>query len=246
MDYPSEGQSPREASPFTARAILKNEWPYLLVLVFALFGVAYTSLSRSPMAIYWIVLAPVIGVICVVSRWREISGKDDRLRLLWTQALHWAAVLLAMHLMFVADVARMMNADGAGSPRLRCWRLALHRRCPWVMADWSCRAHPWDRRSRDCVARTVRALHLTGGLGCRRDRRAIGLAQPPGRHAGGRNSAAAGSILISLPSRRVPLHSARRGCGAPTRIEPRRGGEAAFRPFRLDLDLVAAAGELVA
>ena len=114
MDYPSEGQSPREASPFTARAILKNEWPYLLVLVFALFGVAYTSLSRSPMAIYWIVLAPVIGVICVVSRWREISGKDDRLRLLWTQALHWAAVLLAMHLMFVADVARMMNADASG------------------------------------------------------------------------------------------------------------------------------------
>ena len=227
MDYPSEGQSPREASPFTARAILKNEWPYLLVLVFALFGVAYTSLSRSPMAIYWIVLAPVIGVICVVSRWREISGKDDRLRLLWTQALHWAAVLLAMHLMFVADVARMMNADA-------------------TMADWSCRAHPWDRRSRDCVARTVRALHLTGGLGCRRDRRAIGLAQPPGRHAGGRNSAAAGSILISLPSRRVPLHAARRGCGAPTRIEPRGGGEAAFRPFRLDLDLVAAAGKLVA
>ena len=111
MDYPSVGQSAREASPITARAILKNEWPYLLVLVFALFGVAYTSLSRSPMAIYWIVLAPVIGVICVVSRWREISGKDDRLRLLWTQALHWAAVLLAMHLMFVADVARMMNAD---------------------------------------------------------------------------------------------------------------------------------------
>ena len=86
----------------------------MLVLVFALFGVAYTSLSRSPMAIYWIVLAPVIGVICVVSRWREISGKDDRLRLLWTQALHWAAVLLAMHLMFVADVARMMNADASG------------------------------------------------------------------------------------------------------------------------------------
>ena len=32
---------------------------------------------------------------------------------MWTQALHWLAVLVAMHLMFVADVARMMNADAS-------------------------------------------------------------------------------------------------------------------------------------
>ena len=114
MDNPTSDHSAPAASPFNLRTLLKNEWPYLLVLVLALFGVAYTSLSRSPMATYWIVLAPLIGVICVVSRWREIQDKDDRLRLLWTQALHWAAVLLAMHLMFVADVARMMNADASG------------------------------------------------------------------------------------------------------------------------------------
>jgi hypothetical protein len=35
------------------------------------------------------------------------------MRLVWTQALHWGAVLLAMHLMFVADVSRMMNADAS-------------------------------------------------------------------------------------------------------------------------------------
>jgi hypothetical protein len=110
-DTPSGQSAP---SPFHPRTLLKNEWPYLLVLILALFGVAYTSLSRSPMATYWIVLAPLIGVICVTSRWREIPDRDARLRLLWTQALHWVAVLLAMHLMFVADVARMMNADASG------------------------------------------------------------------------------------------------------------------------------------
>ena len=30
-----------------------------------------------------------------------------------TQVLHWVAVLLAVHLMFVADVSRMMNADAS-------------------------------------------------------------------------------------------------------------------------------------
>ena len=95
------------------RTLLKREWPYLLVVVLALFGIAYTSFSRTPMALYWIILAPLMGVICVVTRWRDIPDRDERLRLIWTQALHWLAVLVAMHLMFVADVARMMNADAS-------------------------------------------------------------------------------------------------------------------------------------
>src|SRR5215510_6758842 len=36
---------------------------------------------------------------------------EQRLHLIWTQALHRGAVLVAMHLMFVVDVSRMMNAD---------------------------------------------------------------------------------------------------------------------------------------
>ena len=100
-------------SPLRPRGFLRTEWPYLLVLGLALFGIAYTSFSRTPMTIYWIVLAPLIGVICVATRWRSMSGRDERLRLIWTQALHWAAVLVAMHLVFVAVVARMMNADGS-------------------------------------------------------------------------------------------------------------------------------------
>jgi hypothetical protein len=102
--------APSQLSP---RVFLRTEWPYFLVLALALFGIAYTSFARTPMTIYWIVLAPLIGVICVVTRWRGISGRDEHLRLVWTQTLHWAAVLLAMHLVLVADVARMMNADGS-------------------------------------------------------------------------------------------------------------------------------------
>ena len=49
----------------------------------------------------------------------------------------------------------------------------------------------------------------------------------------------------NLPSRRVTLHAARIGGGAAARADAGRGGEAAFRPVRADLDLVAAALELV-
>jgi hypothetical protein len=94
-----------------ARAWLKKEWPYLLVVVLALFGIAYTTISRTPMSIYWIAFAPLMGVVCVVTRWQGVHDRDERLRLVWTQTLHWTAVLLAMHLMFVADVASMLNTD---------------------------------------------------------------------------------------------------------------------------------------
>ena len=111
MDEP--GQNAPTASHFSLRHLLKSEWPYLLVLVLVLFGIAFTSYQRGPMAAYWIVLAPLIGAICVASRWREIEDRDERMRLVWKQVLHWAAVLVAMHLMFVADVARMMNSDAS-------------------------------------------------------------------------------------------------------------------------------------
>ena len=48
-------------------------------------------------------------VICVITRWQGVHDRDERLRLVWTQILHWTAV--AMHLMFVADVASMLNTD---------------------------------------------------------------------------------------------------------------------------------------
>ena len=102
-----ESRAPRP-SP---RGLLKREWPYLLVVVLALFGIAYTTISRTPMSLYWIAFAPLMGVICVVTRWQGVRDRDERLRLVWTQTLHWTAVLLAMHLMFVADVASMLNTD---------------------------------------------------------------------------------------------------------------------------------------
>jgi hypothetical protein len=52
---------------FNPRAFLAKEWPYLLVLLFAFFGIAYSSVSKRPMTLYWIILAPFIGLICVTS-----------------------------------------------------------------------------------------------------------------------------------------------------------------------------------
>jgi hypothetical protein len=97
--------------PVKVRHFLMREWPYLAMLVLAMFGVAYTSVTRRPMTLYWLALAPFIGFVCVLTRWSAMKDRDQRLHLVWTQALHWGAVLAAMNLLYVADVGQMMSTD---------------------------------------------------------------------------------------------------------------------------------------
>jgi hypothetical protein len=92
-------------------SFLMRDWPYLLMLALALAGVARTSMGPSSMASYWVVLAPVFGIICIAEHWRDVEGPQARWQLIRTQALHWIAVMLAMYLVFMTSVNRIMNAD---------------------------------------------------------------------------------------------------------------------------------------
>jgi len=76
--------------------------------------VAYTSINKKPLILYWEILAVLTGVLCVFAGWPHAKNKDARVRLIWTQALHWAAFLVAMNLLLVSDVQRMLNADATG------------------------------------------------------------------------------------------------------------------------------------
>ena len=91
-----------------------RELPYVVVLVLTLFGVAYASFSRQSMVGYWEFLAPVIGVLCVVIAWPHASDKAARFRLVWTQAAHWLAFLVAMNLLLLSGVASLLSADAIG------------------------------------------------------------------------------------------------------------------------------------
>jgi len=74
-----------------------SDWPYLLMLVLAVVGVAYTSFVQD--SLYWVILTPLIGLICIASGWPETETREHRARLILTQVLHWGAVLVAMELM---------------------------------------------------------------------------------------------------------------------------------------------------
>lgn len=88
--------------------------PYLLILALTLVGVGYTSIAKKPLVVYWEVLAVITGVLCIVSGWPHAHDRNSRLRLVWTQVLHWAAFLATMNLLLYTDVAQMLSANSTG------------------------------------------------------------------------------------------------------------------------------------
>ncbi|MBU6462562.1 MAG: hypothetical protein KGL35_23155 [Bradyrhizobium sp.] len=91
-----------------------REIPFSLVLILTLLGVAFTSLLKQPIMVYWELLAPVIGLVCVSSRWSAAEGKTPRIQLIITQALHWAAFLLVMNMILLPSVGTILNANATG------------------------------------------------------------------------------------------------------------------------------------
>jgi hypothetical protein len=87
---------------------LWQQLPYVVALVLAIAGVAYTNASHQPLVGYWEFLALAIGVVCVINKWPELGGKEARWQLIWTQALHWVAVLVTMNIMLVSGVQQLL------------------------------------------------------------------------------------------------------------------------------------------
>src|SRR5215472_4069251 len=169
-------------SVLSPRALLKREWPYLLVLVLTLFGIAYASFSRTQLTLYWIVLAPLIGVICVVTR---LAGYPRSGRA-FTPGMD-------------ASIALGSRASGDASHvrRRRCKNVECGRQCPgrahsagardvhgrhpyWVMADLPRRPDNGSRGSRDSMARTIGAAVSVGSACSDCGHRAVGLATATG------------------------------------------------------------------
>ena len=91
-----------------------RELPYAGVLVLTIFGVAYTSVSHQPFIGYWQFLAVVVGLVCVTTGLFHIHDPKARLRMIWTQALHWLAFLVAMNIVLLANVQLTLTATATG------------------------------------------------------------------------------------------------------------------------------------
>jgi hypothetical protein len=88
-----------------------GEIPHLVILALTIGGVAYISLMRRPLEYYWDVVAVVIALVSISGGWPRATTRQQRWHLIWTQALHWAAFLIAMRLVFLPSVQAIADVD---------------------------------------------------------------------------------------------------------------------------------------
>ena len=93
-------------SPVTR--FVREQFPFIVALVLSIAGVAYTNASRQPLVGYWEFLALAIGVTGVISKWSQVHSREARWQLVWTQALHWIAVLVAMNIILLSGVSQFL------------------------------------------------------------------------------------------------------------------------------------------
>jgi len=106
---PEVATPPAAPPPQKHRSFWLRELPFTIVLILTIAGVAYTTFSKQPMVIYWEILAPIIGLVCVGAGWQEAGDKTGRLRLIVTQALHWGAFLLVMNILLLSSVQQIFT-----------------------------------------------------------------------------------------------------------------------------------------
>jgi hypothetical protein len=111
IDAPQPQQTGR---PRSVTGWLTRQLPYLVVLILALIGVAYTSMSGRPLFGYWEFLAIAIGLACIGIGWRKTTDKAARRQLVITQSLHWLAFLIAMSILLLPSVNTFLNGPATG------------------------------------------------------------------------------------------------------------------------------------
>ena len=110
---PEPEVGPHRDGFFSMGSVLRN-LPYLAVLALAIFGVAYSNFSGHPINGYWEFLAIATGLLCIFLRWPNVPERESRLKLVWTQVAHWAAVIVAMNLVLLQGFQQLLPVQAAG------------------------------------------------------------------------------------------------------------------------------------
>jgi hypothetical protein len=113
----------KQPAPVLFLKVIAFDLPYIIMLSAAIFGIGYVSLTGQPATFYWELLAPLFGVICVWAGWRHVEEGLHK-RLIVTQALHWAAVLVAMLVLYSPEVRGVENNNAAGISMMTVLALA--------------------------------------------------------------------------------------------------------------------------
>lgn len=109
----STASEPATPQPHWIWTSLIDNLAYVAVIVLGLIGISWTSFAPASTAKYWVIVTPIIALVCIFAGWRTMRS-GERIGMAVTQVLQWAAVLIAMYLITVSDVAHSLASNAIG------------------------------------------------------------------------------------------------------------------------------------
>jgi hypothetical protein len=94
--------------------VLKIDLPYIIMLSMAVVGIGLVTFTGEPIGFYWELLTVVYCGLCIYIGWRHAANRQERIKLVWTQALHWAAFLAAMWLIYTPTMRALVDVNATG------------------------------------------------------------------------------------------------------------------------------------
>jgi len=55
---------------------LIDNLPFVAIIVLGLVGISRTSLSQTPSPNYWLIVTPIIALVCIVAGWRHTASGE--------------------------------------------------------------------------------------------------------------------------------------------------------------------------
>jgi uncharacterized membrane protein YphA (DoxX/SURF4 family) len=109
-DETAAGSTVPARLPVTIRGWLLHELPYILMLAAGLSGV----LGHLPV-LYWLSLTPFFGLIFIVAGWSKFRTTGERMYLLYSQVLIWAALMFAIYILYASGTQSVLLTSNANT-----------------------------------------------------------------------------------------------------------------------------------
>jgi hypothetical protein len=94
--------------------VLKIDLPYIIMLSMAVLGIGLVTFTGEPSGFYWELLTPVYCALCIHIGWRHAHTRQEKIKLIWTQILHWLAFLAAMWLIYSPTMRSLVDVNATG------------------------------------------------------------------------------------------------------------------------------------
>jgi hypothetical protein len=113
-DQPSLTQPDSEKRSGLTRLMLA-EWPYILLFVAVIAGIAFTDMRLHFALLYWQILIPVFGIVALVIGWNGAGGESKaRSSFVVRTVLHWGALFGVVQLLYLPQLTDVLSAEVTG------------------------------------------------------------------------------------------------------------------------------------